>query len=341
MSDQIPWPLIAKYLTGECSLDEMSFMETWLEDEENHQLFQHLENAWRNQQVEENNKVFNLERGMYLLHSKINAEKDEASNKGKILSMSANAWFMAASITLILGMAFNFYKGQISLRPAITYAQKVTGNNDVIKITLPDSSTVWLNKKSILTYPVAFEGNLREVTLTGEAFFEVKPDKTKPFIVKSKGISTRVLGTSFEVRSYPDEKDGEVSVVTGKVEVNTENANGSAGTSNKITPRQKLVIDTENAKTYINIVSLADIAQWRLDPLVFRDNTYEQVAKSLEERYGKKISILNADLKKCRVMASFNRDARLQDILKLLSISNSFRYRITADEVIINDGVCH
>ncbi|CAG4994389.1 hypothetical protein DYBT9275_01381 [Dyadobacter sp. CECT 9275] len=339
MSDQTPWPLIAKYLTGECSLDEMSFMETWLEDEENHLLFQQLESAWRNQQIPENNS-FSLERGLHVLHSRMAAQKQQAA-ENRILSISANAWFMAASIILILGIAFNFYKGMITARPALAFEQKVTGNYDVIKITLPDSSTVWLNKKSILTYPVVFEGDLREVTLVGEAFFEIKPNKEKPFIVKSKGISTRVLGTSFNVRSYPDEKDGEVSVMTGKVEVNTESINGSVPASSKITPMQKLVVDTQNAQTYTSIVRLNNIAAWRLDPLAFRDNTYEEVAKSLEDRYGKKIRILNSKLRGCRVMASFNRDARLADILKLLSISNSFHYKISGDEVIITGGVCH
>lgn len=340
MSDHILWPIIGKYLSGECSPEEMLFMETWLEQEENHLLFQQLENAWRNQQVSDDSNMFDVNRGLNLLYSKIE-ENESKSIPSPRLTIGVNTWFAAASILLILGMAFNFYKNKTRLRETseIALIQTVTGNRDMFKILLPDSSVVWLNKKSMLEYPASFEGKERIVNLKGNAFFEVTPNKDKPFIINSNGMSTKVLGTSFEIKAYPGQKENEVAVVTGKVEVSTDN--DKERTTNKILPGQKLTANLENTKTYIDNVSLKSIAHWRLDPLVFRDNTYREVADQLEMRFEKKIIFKNEGLKKCRVMASFNRDATLRDILKLLSISNSFEFVIGSKTVTVSGGICN
>ncbi len=339
MSDHIPWPIIAKYLAGECNQKEMLFMETWLEQEENYLLLQQLENDWRNQQVSEDD-TFDVGRGLDLLYSKIDHEENKTATATR-LTIGANTWFLAASIVLIFGMTFNFYKNKTTLNPKITLIQTVSNTRGLIKVTLPDSSVVWLNKKSMLEYPSAFIGNQRTVTLKGDAFFEVTPDKNKPFIIKCNGMSTKVLGTSFEVKAYVGEHENEVAVLTGKVEVTTDASEAGHRTSNKILPGQKLIANLKNSSTYIKNVSLKSIALWRLDPLVFRDNSYQEVADQLEMRFEKKIHFKNENLKKCRVMANFNHDATLENILKLLSISNSFEYVIGSKTVTISGGFCH
>jgi ferric-dicitrate binding protein FerR (iron transport regulator) len=142
------------------------------------------------------------------------------------------------------------------------------------------------------------------------------------------------------VKAYKGDEIASVSVATGKVEVSKEIEKGEPIRITQLTPAQELVINTEKDETYMNIVSVENIAPWHLSQLVFRDNTYDEVMKALQERFGKKV-VFKSSIGKCRVMASFNQNASLNDVLKLLSMSNSFDYVIGKDTITITGGTCH
>ena len=119
-----------------------------------------------------------------------------------------------AALLLVSGYEV-FYKSTGS------YAMlEITSTGKVLKpFTLPDGTVVSLNSNTSLKYPKTFAGKIREVSIEGEAFFEVKPDKSKPFIIHAGKAQIKVLGTSFNVCAYPDKKMVEVIVETGKVQV--------------------------------------------------------------------------------------------------------------------------
>ncbi len=344
MSDHTPWPLIAKYLAGECSPEEKLAMEWWLEEYDNLLLFRQIEAAWKQEKAPENDPAFSLEGGLSKLHAKM-AEQEEAPDEetpAKPKYIKISSWLAAAGILLATGLGYFLVNRQHDGRHTARIAMetRTSGTKDVVSIELPDGTQVWLNKNSKLEYPKAFDGDERQVYLQGEAFFEVVPNPEKPFIVKSDRISTRVLGTSFDVRAYKSDETASVSVATGKVEVSKEIEEGSPIRITQLTPQQELVINTEKDETYIDIVSTFDIGAWRKDQLVFRNNTYSEVIARLEEHYGVTIALTDKNLNECRVMANFNQGATLKDVLKLLSISNSFRYKIEGSQVTIRGGAC-
>ncbi|SDE07694.1 FecR family protein [Dyadobacter soli] len=344
MSDHTPWPLIAKYLAGECSPEEKLAMEWWLEEYDNLLLFRQIEAAWKQEKEPENDPAFSLETGLSRLHAKI-AEQEEASEEdtfAKPKYIKISSWLAAASILLATGLGYFLVNRQHDGHHATRTAMetRTSGSKEVVSIELSDGTQVWLNKNSKIEYPKVFDGNERQVYLQGEAFFEVVPNPEKPFIVKSDRISTRVLGTSFDVKAYHGDETASVSVATGKVEVSKEIGEGEPVRITQLTPEQELVINTEKDETYINIVSVANIAPWHLGQLVFRDNTYDEVMQALQERFGKKV-VFKSSIGKCRVMASFNSNASLNDVLKLLSMSNSFDYVIGKDVVTVTGGTCH
>jgi ferric-dicitrate binding protein FerR (iron transport regulator) len=344
MSDHTPWPLIAKYLAGECSPEEKLAMEWWLEEYDNLLLFRQIEAAWKQEQKPENDPAFNPESGLSKLHAKMAEQQEmpeeETFAKPKYIKISS--WLAAASILLATGLGYFLVNRQHDGRNTahVALETRTSGAKEIVSIELPDGTQVWLNKNSKIEYPKVFDGDERQVYLQGEAFFEVVPNPEQPFIVKSDRISTRVLGTSFDVRAYQGDETASVSVATGKVEVSKEIEEGEPIRITQLTPEQELVINTEKDETYINIVSAANIAPWHLGQLVFRDNTYDEVMQALQERFGKKIEF-KSSIGKCRVMASFNSNASLNDVLKLLSMSNSFDYVIGRDTVTITGGTCH
>lgn len=344
MSDHTPWPLIAKYLAGECSPEEKLAMEWWLEEYDNLLLFRQIEAAWKQEKEPGNDPAFNLESGLSKLYAKMaeqeDASEEEVQERPRYFKISS--WMAAAGILLATGLGYMLVNRQHDGRNTARVAMetRTSGSKEVVSIELSDGTQVWLNKNSKIEYPKVFDGDERQVYLQGEAFFEVVPNPDKPFIVKSDRISTRVLGTSFDVKAYNGDETASVSVATGKVEVSKEIEEGEPVRITQLTPEQELVINTEKDETYINIVSVANIAPWHLGQLVFRDNTYDEVMQALQERFGKKI-VFKSSIGKCRVMASFNSNASLNDVLKLLSMSNSFDYVIGKDIVTITGGTCH
>ncbi len=344
MSDHTPWPLIAKYLAGECSPEEKLAMEWWLEEYDNLLLFRQIEAAWKQEQEPENDPAFNPENGLSKLHAKMAEQQEvpeeETFAKPKYIKISS--WMAAAGILLATGLGYLLVNRQHDdcNTARVAMETRISSSKEVVSIELSDGTQVWLNKNSKIEYPKVFDGDERQVYLQGEAFFEVVPNPEKPFIVKSDRISTRVLGTSFDVRAYKGDETASVSVATGKVEVSKEIEKGSPIRITQLTPQQELVINTEKDETYIDIVSTFDIGAWRKDQLVFRNNTYSEVITRLEEHYGVNITLTDENLNDCRVMANFNEGATLKDVLKLLSISNSFRYKIEGTDVTIRGGAC-
>ncbi|ACT93655.1 FecR family protein [Dyadobacter fermentans] len=343
MSDHTPWPLIAKYLAGECNPEEKLAMEWWLEDYDNLRMFRRIEAAWKQEKEPENDPAHNLESGLARLHARMaeHAEVPAQALSGTSRLVKLSSWLAAASIVLAIGLGYFLVNRPHSghSNAGIAMETRTSGSKEIVSIELSDGTQVWLNKNSKIEYPKAFDGDERAVYLQGEAFFEVVPNPDKPFIVKCDKLSTRVLGTSFDVKAYNGDETASVSVATGKVEVSKEIEEGEPVRITQLTPEQELVINTEKDETYINIVSVANIAPWHLGQLVFRDNTYDEVMQALQERFGKRI-VFKSSIGQCRVMASFNSTASLNDVLKLLSMSNSFDYVIGRDVVTITGGTC-
>lgn len=347
MSDRIPWALIAKHLANECNDEERLHLESWLKEPGNEKFFSEIKESWEEQPSHWNEKTYDIEKGLTRLNSKIREAKntiDEPETTGKTRILELPRWSIAASIVIIISLVFigKLYleSNQSNSNSADFCITKKSGANEKIKILLPDGSQVWLNELSTIRYPEHFEKNKREVLLSGEAFFEVIPDKKRPFFVKTTKVTTRVLGTSFNVNAYQKEEQTKVTVETGRVAVSLAGDQKKQQEVAQLTPQQELVVNNKSKETQINSVSVAEIASWREDRLVFRSNTYEEVCKVLEEKYGVKIEIKSNRLKQCKVMASFDIHTELSEIMQLLSVSNSFTFTQKKQRIIIEGGTC-
>jgi len=195
------------------------------------------------------------------------------------------------------------------------------------KFQLSDGTIVNLNSGSKLIFPVQFKGNNRKVELVGEAFFDVTPDPSKPFIVKTSEINVKVLGTSFDLQAYPKFKEISTTLVHGKVILETE----SAGVSKQVAELKPLDHAVYNGKDQvINISPEEDLDKfigWKDGKLVFFNDPIENVSEKLGNWYNVTVKINNTELKKYRFTATFT-DEPIEQVLDLLSKSSPIRYRI-------------
>ncbi|HEY4289389.1 MAG TPA: FecR domain-containing protein [Puia sp.] len=204
-------------------------------------------------------------------------------------------------------------------------------------VHLPDGSTVLLNRHSRLEYPIAFTGGTREVRLTGEAYFDISRRQGQPFLVHSGVLTTRVLGTAFNVRAYPSDKSIEVTVTEGKVQV--MEAGRDMGL---LTDNQQIHFDIRrDSFAEIRAVNVQPVVAWRPQEIRFDDLTMDVVARRLEQRYKVAVVLANPALKNCRVTAAFYEDDGLDELLSVICAVSQSTFQIREGVVRIDGKGCN
>jgi len=205
------------------------------------------------------------------------------------------------------------------------------------RILLEDGTQVWMNANSKLEYDDNFlEGATREVTLEGEAYFDVTPDKSRPFIVHIHGVDIKVLGTSFNVKGYVDESQVEATLVHGKITI------AGRGDQDQVTlaANQRAVFLRENKKLLVeNNVETDTYTSWRKGVLVFEDQPLYEILPVLERTFNVTIHTEAGAALDCRFTAKI-KNKSLQDVLELFRTSDTIGYRIDGNEVFIDGNFC-
>ena len=179
-------------------------------------------------------------------------------------------------------------------------------------LTLSDGTQVYLNAESRLKYPVVFRGAERVVELSGEAYFKVSKDALRPFIVEMNGVNVRVLGTSFNVRSYADEGQVVTTLVEGKVKVNDQD----------IVPGEQAVYSKNDGSTTVRQVEVEQYVAWQEGTFVFRNERLENIMKTLGRWYGVEFHFLDERAKEIRIGARFGRYDDMQPIIDMIKKTN-------------------
>ncbi|PSL47203.1 FecR family protein [Chitinophaga niastensis] len=209
---------------------------------------------------------------------------------------------------------------------------------------LPDGTSVMLNANSHITVANDFNKGTREITLSGEAFFDVAGAATKPFIVHTTRMDIRVLGTAFNVKAYPQDKSVETALIRGKVEVTIKGAH-----SRKImlAPAQKLVLPEIHASKSLPAVatigtltinprdSVALETSWTRNRLVLNDIPLGVAAIEMERWYGVKITVDTSIANKYKYTAIFEKET-VEQALQAMQLSVPFHYRKINNEIFIS-----
>ena len=249
-------------------------------------------------------------------------------------------WAAIAAVIALTAMLIVLYKAeQVSPVKQIAWITKTSAPGKITSVMLPDSSEIWLNAGSSISFPENIQrAALRTVKLSGEAFFKVKRDPKHPFIVHSLNIQTRVLGTSFNIRAW-EKHAAEVTVLTGKVAVSKDSAGGQSEAIHLL-PNQKVVCDLKSSfLSRENVEDARAAIGWTEGKMVFEQLPMEDVFEAIERRYGVRI-VSDQSFKDCKLTARFN-NVSLQEVLKTIQMSLDIRYTINKQTIYIKGGKCN
>ncbi|MES2062100.1 MAG: FecR domain-containing protein [Bacteroidota bacterium] len=235
-------------------------------------------------------------------------------------------WMVAASLFAVASVAALGFYNRARIQDVVSpIAQKQfsTVNGQVASLTLADGTKVWLNGGSKLSYPEAFRGDKREITLTGEAFLEVAHDATKAFIVHTGNIRTQVLGTSFNVKAYAEDSFVKVDVVTGKVGVVA-----ALAPTVFLTPAQEVTVDKKShSAVTAKGIDVAALSGWKDGDFIVKNMPLPEVLNAIKHRFNVLIKA-DANLTKCSISANFT-NVSLQNVMRI--IAKLVKGKVSAD----------
>ena len=271
---------------------------------------------------------------------KLVLDKVDRNARGSFLR---KLWWIPAAM-LFLGAFALLYRSavkQSTLTEKVQHFSTIsTGAGQKKTVTLPDGSTVFLNSASSISYGEDYNHTERKISLKGEAFFKVEKDPAKPFIVKFKGLYTKVLGTSFNVNAYLENKGIEVAVSTGRVEVGKIQNIAVKGSSLAVLKAgSQLNYSTSDERMILSSVERRTIGDWKQGTLRFKGEDFGAVALGLEKWYGVKIRFDHPGLKNCRFRGTF-KNLSLREVLVLLQKSSDFTFQINQQQVFIKGKGC-
>jgi transmembrane sensor len=339
--------LFSKYLNGSCSIDEAQEMVRFCEDPKNdHTLMNEAQSHWYNidnENTDGSNPIESkliMDRILDRLHHKIRLSEEE-SCKRYLLKSRVFALFAKVAAVLILPLlVYSVYVTTKISRPVPIYTNQVvwqtvkTPTGMQTDFQLPDGSHVWLNSGSVFKYPVPFANDIRQVELTGEAFFDVAKDAAHPFLVKAGKMNIEVKGTRFNVINYQNETFTELILESGSVRLFSGRYNDNK-TITLVKPGEGAILDIAQNTISVNKVDVDKYTAWKEGMLVFRDDKMDEVVRKLDRWFNVEIVLQSPELKEYVYTATY-RDETLPQILELLKISAPIKYTIT-DRVRLDD----
>ncbi len=378
MSKDRTWFLIGKKLAGEASAEELTELEGLLRsDPDMHYALQNITDLWNLPTPVNNDAEEAFNRHVNRLKETTtdwDRPKDDPELQPDYIYTTTHRHFrkkllIVSIATAVLMVTSLYWYNALTKRAAAARPFSVAKNSEPYEVStpngskttinLPDGSKVWLNAGSKLTYNKDFGGNMREVALSGEAFFEVKPvtipgtEQRVPFIIHTQYIDVRVLGTVFNVKAYPKDKQTETSLVHGKVEVLVHNRPGKKF---MLQPNEKLVVKNEavhaattgkenNSTNNQPFAAYSELTHgqddttvietaWVQNKLIFDNELFAEIAEKMERWYNVEIEFKDAKLKTEHMSGHFTTES-VKDALFAMSVTTPFHYTIHGNKITI------
>ncbi len=357
--------IIIKYLEGKATKEESGLLSDWLDqNKSNRQIFAALKKA--HIEIEANtirgSSVIGIAYKRFLGNINKYETLKTSDRKKKKTSLIYNILRYAAIIIIIFSIGISSY--------FLGYNSSPGKNNNFCEIDvpygsrsaviMPDGSKIWLNAGSKIKYDRHFDIDSREVFLEGEAYFDVKKTK-RPFIVYTSHISIHVLGTRFNVKSYPDEDNIETTLVEGNIRIESKKSNKPVF----LKPREKLTYHKPDAKTEVSYykkenepeqarrkapvdmnlplapiqdihvkrnVNTDEYTSWKDGTLIFNKEPLESLARKLERKYDITFSFEDEELKNYTYSGTL-RDFPLEQVLRALELTSPVKYSINEKNV--------
>lgn len=346
---------IIRFLSGQADEKEAREILQWKNgSEENRKKFREIEIACNASEIIMNPENFDSSAALLKIRSKLQRNKTFYLKK-----------FIGYAATAVIAIGLTWFAQRYFLAEEEAIATAETGSQSVetpsgakTLVTLEDGTKIWLNANSKLDYPAHFSTDKRIVRLEGEGFFEIAKEKDRPFEVFTSDLKIKVLGTVFNLKSYPEDGLIETTLIEGKVALNkmTEGeqdhelyqleANQQAMFVKKegfLTKDEMVtagITFDESAirmheKLFINEhIDTEAITAWKDGKMIFKNETFESIAIKLERRYNSKITFRDEAVKYYRFSGKFD-EISIEQALKALQFASAFNYSINQQNIII------
>jgi transmembrane sensor len=297
--------LLEKYFKGHCTADEQQRVEAYLLQPDHTVLDKYLQDTW---------------------------DSSVAATPVVPMKQPRNYryWYgVAAAIALLVSVGGWWWKNHTSnmLRPSSLVKMDTLFNhgNNIQRYTMPDGTIVWLNSHAVLTYREDYNRQNRDLWLTGEGYFEVAHDDTRPFRVHTGEVITTALGTAFNIATANRAGNAiEISLLSGKVAVSM--ATGPHAFTALLHPGQMLVYNKMHSPERL-LFNKAEVLDWRSGKIVFEKTTLENALCRLQSRYGCTIDLGDTTLSNKKISGTFKADMSLEQILSTLKYVHGFTYK--------------
>jgi ferric-dicitrate binding protein FerR (iron transport regulator) len=319
------WEIILKSKSEHLTDDEQIILNNWLNEsdtnKDSYALFSHLRYSYSfPADHDTKDEIFsNIER-------RIIANQQSLKTRNFILTV-------AATVAILVGCAlFLFRFGKTQEKPRFVEVLAPKGIKS--SLLLPDGSKVMLNSESRLIYPAFFTGDTREISFEGEAFFDIKTDLKRPFIVNISKIKVRVVGTRFNLRSYKEDDKIEATLEKGIIDF----INPVSGKETRLKPGEQAVFDKRSALVQVRKVDPQLYSGWKTGKFYFKSQSFEEIVRVLERRFAVTIEIRSERLKKEVFTGDFVRGENLDQILSIMKMNTKMSYYQKEQTYIIHEN---
>lgn len=325
--------LLNKYLDGHCTPEELAQVDALLDQPEIeellHRLMEEREAMYDAMMPDEAlaDKVTAMEAEVFGRIEAKEAQLAQAAKQGFNIGRLGFMRYAAiwAGVVLLSSIAVWQVLSNRKSEQEISYGTYSNAEAYPVRYTLPDSTVVYLGSGGELRYPTTFAADSRQVALNGDAFFDVIPDKHRPFSIQTGSMTTQVLGTSFKI----DAQQGfpmVVSVATGRVSVSSDKGEQTRELA-ILTPGLKLTYNEATDKFEQGEVDIESLRHWTDGDLVFDEQPLRLVMQTIEKRYGIKVSLADNEVGGYRVSGSFEKGQDIESVMQMLGIIGKFQYK--------------
>ena len=307
--------LLSAFFEGSLNQQDTDNVIAWKrESNANLQLFNESQKAWEKIELLKRMKKYDADKALKEVHAKI----DKRQKNGFLKTFQKIAAVLI--VPMILATLYFSTRNTNQIISQNEWQTITTPPGSRSEFVLPDGTKVFLNSKTSMSYPIAFNGKVRNVILEGEAYFDVTENKKHPFIVNTGKIQIEVIGTEFKASNYGNEDLTEIVLVEGSVDLFAEEDEGRRNIIRTLKPGEKAsYVESEN-KLYYGEVDVEKYISWKEGILMFRDDSMEEVVRRMNRWFNVDIKLSGKDLGDYVYTATFE-DETLAQVLKLLQLS--------------------
>ncbi|MBT29717.1 MAG: hypothetical protein CMO01_08640 [Thalassobius sp.] len=343
MNEREIYDLIGKYLANETTPAEETLLKNWANHSaENKHTLETFSKIWKNTKTQYIHKEKDA-----VFEKVLNSISDEKKSD-KLVNFKQNAnrksysYLVRVAAVLVLFTVstvvwYSYFQQQSDTEVALVqevWEERSNPAGQKSKIFLPDGSEIVLNAESKIRFKKNFNsGAIREVELSGEAFFEVKPNPDRPFVVNARNVLTTALGTSFNIDAY-SESDVKVSLATGKVEVKNSEATTTEDSLVYLIPGEEAMVKKQEGKITKDEFDAQSVLSWKEGIIHFKKASFNEIVQKLERWYDVDFEIKDAKNTTGTFSDNFDNES-LELVMEGISFSYGFKYKLEGKKVTI------